>query len=103
MKVMKEFKTHLRHQRNIELLVPAERPLPYISLSIESVLVLFYNLLQVTDTFFILLHFHYNPASQRQFRHYYIYGSLSKCEQEQSNWTNCLSWKTTKSQEAKVS
>jgi len=42
-------------------------------------------------------------SSQRQFRHYYIYGTLDQCEQEQSNWKNCLSWKTSKDKEARDS
>ena len=55
------------------------------------------------DQFFVLSYLHHTAASHRQFRHYYIYGKLSQCEQEQSNWTNCLSWRTTKDKEARVS
>ncbi|XP_065054308.1 synaptic plasticity regulator PANTS-like isoform X2 [Rhopilema esculentum] len=43
------------------------------------------------------------PASQRQFQHYYIYGKFDRCSDEQSNWTNCLIWKTQKKKEARDS
>ncbi|XP_065054307.1 synaptic plasticity regulator PANTS-like isoform X1 [Rhopilema esculentum] len=42
-------------------------------------------------------------SSQRQFQHYYIYGKFDRCSDEQSNWTNCLIWKTQKKKEARDS
>eukprot|EP00112_Aurelia_sp_Birch-Aquarium-sp1_P014240 Seg3060.2 transcript_id=Seg3060.2/GoldUCD/mRNA.D3Y31 product="UPF0545 protein C22orf39-like" protein_id=Seg3060.2/GoldUCD/D3Y31 len=42
-------------------------------------------------------------SSQMQIHNYYIHGNFSKCTEEQSNWTNCLAWKTKKSKEARDS